>query len=132
MKTNTSKVLMSEVLKGQIDSVDENFVDELLDAGVFVILNCQSNVENKTLSGVLRSVLFDEVPELELRLEISSALDLVKINNLSILSVQLQHGASNTVDIPGPFKIKAARIEELDVPNQLCVLSLQLLRSRKM
>lgn len=131
MKTNTSKVLMSETLKGQINELDQELYDDLINNGVFVTIKYQSITDKKEVSGVLRSVLFDETPELELRIEISSALSIVKTNNLTISNFQLQHGEIETVDVPGPFIVKAARIEDLDVPNQLCVLSLQLIRSKR-
>lgn len=131
LKADPSRVLMSDMLKGQVPDLDSEVFDNLAGGGIYVVIDRRVAGQQLPLSGVLRSVLFDEVPELEMRVELAEALAVVQANELSFEGVELQHGEKTTVQMPGPFKIKAARIQEIDVPNQLCVLALQLHRVKK-
>lgn len=127
IKANTSRILMSDTLKEQLPELESDAAEELQDRYVHVVADRRINKQQHPLAGLLVSVLFDVTPEIEIRVELSEALKTVKAEQLLFNSFELQHG-DETVQVPGPFKVKAARIEDIDVMNQTSVLSLQLQR----
>lgn len=131
LKADPSKILMSETLKGQLPDLGDEVFDNLANGGIYVVMDRRVAKQQQPLAGVLRSVLFDVVPEVEMRVELAEALAVVQAQDLVIEGVELQHGEETTVKMPGPFTVKAARIQEIDVPAQLCVLALQLQRVKK-
>lgn len=131
IQADTSRILMSDALQGQLADLTDEAYDSLAGAGVYVIVDRRVGGQQLPLAGVLRSVLFDVTPELEMRVQLEEALAVVQATDLTIGEVELQHGEKTTVKMPGPFTIKAARIEDIDVPGQLCVLLLQLHRVKK-
>ena len=71
-----------------------------------------------------------------MKVEVSEALRTINHRQIIIIkSLELQLGDDNdeispmTVEMIGPFTIKAARIQEINPMNQTCVLALQLQRS---
>lgn len=132
LKANPSKILMSESLRGQIPDVEDGGdpIDQLSGQAVFAIVDRRIGGQAFPVSGLLRSVLFDSEPELEISIELHEALATVKAQSVLIGGFELHHGET-TVEVPGPFEIKAARIQEIDVPRQLCVIAMQLQRVKK-
>lgn len=131
IKPDTSRVLMSDTLKKVLPDLDGDNMSQLVGEGIYVVADRRVGGQQLPLAGVLRSVLFDIVPEIEMRIELSEALAVVQTEGLTFESFELHHGEQTTVKLPGPFTVKAARIEEIDVPAQLCVLLLQLQRVKK-
>lgn len=129
LKPNVSRILMSDILKDQVPELESDAVDELQKQYVHVIADRRIGGQQVPIAGLLVAVLFDITPELEFRVELGEALATVKAEQLSIHSFELQHG-DVTVPVPGPFMVKAARIQDVDVFNQTCVLSLQLQRAK--
>lgn len=123
---------MSEALRGALPDLDEGVdVDPLVGEGVYVIADRSTGggTSNVPLTGVLRSILFDTCPEVEMRIELAEAFAVVQAHDLVFRGFELHHGQA-TVRLPGPFTVKAARIEEIDVQAQLCVLLLHLQRKK--
>ena len=129
IKAETSRVLMSDVLKGRVpeDLEDEavaGAVDVLEKEVVSVIANVQVGTGKATaVCGILRSVLFESEPELEFRVTLDDALSIVEAQQLQFLGFELHHG-DRVIKGPGPLLIKGARIDDIDAPNGLCTLSL--------
>lgn len=132
LKPDTSHILMSETLK---DQLPEGEVDDPLaqfsGTAVYVVADRCIGGQRAPLTGLLRSVLFGAEPEIKIMVELSEALATVNAENMQILGIELQHGQETTIPIPGPFVVKAACIDNIDVVQQSCILSLQLLRVKK-
>jgi|SRR5579885_790021 len=133
IKAETSRVLMSDVLKGRVpeeleDEAVAGAIDALEKSVVNVIAKIQIGEGKATaVCGILRSVLFETEPELEFRVTLDDALAIVEAQSLQFLGFELQHD-KRTIKCPGPFLIKGARIDDIDAPNGLCTLSLGLKR----
>lgn len=136
IKAETSKVLMSDVLRGRVTEEIEDeatlaAADALERSVVSVVANMQAGQGKSTaVCGILRSVLFETEPELEFRVPLDDALNVIEAENLKLLGFELHHG-DRTVKIPGPFLIKGARIDDIDALNSLCILMLGLKRPPK-
>jgi hypothetical protein len=136
IKAETSKVLMSDVLRGRVpeDLEDEavaTAADTLQGSVISVIANVQVGRGVTTpVCGILRSVLFENEPELEFRLTLDDALAMVSTEGLQFLGFELHYG-DKQIKSPGPYTIKGARIDDIDAANGLCVLSLGLKRPPK-
>ncbi len=131
LKTDPTKILMSDALRGQLPELESDEIDQLSSQYVHVVVDRWVGQQQIPLIGLLKSVLFDLEPELEIKVELKEALSVVKARDLRVEGFELQHGEDETVTVPGPFNIKAARIEDINAQMQTCVLSLQLLRAKK-
>ncbi len=126
MKPDTSHVLMSETLRGNVPELeDTEHVDVPRGKHVIVIAEKVVGPTTTGLIGILRGVLFDVEPEIEIRIELKEALDVIEANNLLFKRFELHH-EERIVNIPGPFKVKAARIDDISAQDQLCTISLHL------
>ena len=134
IRPETARVLMSEALKGHLPEPDEDGDYDQFSAmagnAVYVVIDRRLSGQSTPLSGLLRSVLFDAEPELEVMIELSEALAVVKAENMSIEGFELHHGNDTTVTVPGPFTLKAAMIQDIDVMQQSCIIALQLQRKK--
>lgn len=130
-RADTARILMSEALRGQLPELESEMAEQLRGQYVHVLAARRVGGQQLPLVGLLRTVLFDTHPEIEFKVELSEALATVKANDLSFDGFELQHGEETTLDIPGPFTVKAARIQEIDPATQTCVLALQLQRVKK-
>lgn len=129
MKFDNSHVLMSEVLRGQVPSLEgEHPVDQLAHQHVVVIAEKVVGGKAEGMVGILRGILLGTDPEIEFRAELREALEILKATNLSFNRFELHLGESLVVPIPGPFIVKAARIDEISPSDQLCTLGLHLSR----
>lgn len=134
MKADTSNVLMSDVLKGQIPELDDSTVEAIAREGekyVTVVAERVIGSGTDAMIGVLRGILLGSDPEIEFRCDLSEALVLLKATNLSFNKFELHHGAEDIVTIPGPFIVKAARVDEISPRDQMCTLGLHLARSAR-
>lgn len=131
LKPDPSRILMSDALKGQLPELESEIADQLHGQYVHVVADRRIGGQQLPLAGLLRTVLFDTHPEIEFKVELSEALATVKANDLSFEGFELQHGEETTLNIPGPFAVKAARLQEIDPTTQTCVLALQLHRVKK-
>jgi hypothetical protein len=129
LKADNSRMLMSDILKDRVD--DANQIEKFVEEAICVVVDRRIDMEKLPLTGILKTVMFDTEPEIEIMVEISEALLTISSGNLEILGIELQHGIKTTVPMPGPFQIKAARIHDVDVINQTCTLALHLQRKKK-
>lgn len=128
VKADPSRILMSDVLKGQVPELEgEVPVDPFRGKHVIVIAQKTVGTKQEGVIGILRGVLFDVEPEIELRIDLKEALDIVEGHNLSFNKFELHHD-QRVVELPGPFVVKAARIDDISVLDQLCTVSLHLKR----
>ncbi len=128
LKANPSKILMSDALKGQLPDFEDEKVARMSEQYVHVIIDRWVADKPVPLVGLLRSVLFDTEPELDVKVDLIEALEVVKSTDLMIKGFELQHGADTTISVPGPFSVKAARIDNIDAMTSTCILMLQLQR----
>ena len=125
MHADPSHVLMSDVLKGQVSELDDVTVEQLKSEHVIVIGDMCIGPKRTAIMGILRGVLFDVDPEIEFRINLEEALGIIQASELSFAKFQLHHGV-RIVEMPGPFLVKAARLDEIDATTQLCTLGLHL------
>lgn len=131
MKADTNHVLMSDVLKGQVPELEgEHPVDQLHGKHVIVITERVIGDKVDGMVGILRGLMLGENPEIEFRCDIKEALAILKANSLSFNRFELHHG-EDVVPVVGPFIVKAARIDEIVVQDQLCTLGLHLQRQAR-
>jgi len=132
MHANTSHVLMSDSLRGQVPELEgEERPDPF--QGKHVVVIAEKVVGNSTsgLIGVLRGIHLGVEPEIEFRIDLGEALGLIQAQDLSFTGFELHHGESTVVKIPGPFIVKAARIDEISPADQLCTIGLHLMKQRR-
>lgn len=122
---------MSETLRGQLPELESDIAEQMHGNYVHVVADRRIGGQQVPLAGLLRTVLFDTQPEIEFKVELSEALATVQANDLVFEGFELQHGEETSLPMPGPFKVKAARIQEIDPVTQTCVLALQLQRVKK-
>jgi hypothetical protein len=127
LKTDPSRVLMSDVLKGQVPELEgEAGLDPVSGKHVIVVAEKVTNGSKKEgLVGILRSVLFDVEPEIEFRIDLTEALNIVEAQRLAFGGFELHHEA-RVIPMPGPFVVKACRIDDISAQDQLCTISLHL------
>ena len=133
LKPDTSRILMSNALKGQVPELESEMVEQMQGQYVHVVADRRIGGQQLPLAGLLRTVLFDTSPEIEIKVELIEAIRTVKANDLVFGGFELQHGEEEDggLSMPGPFSVKAARIQEIDPATQTCVLALQLQRVKK-
>ncbi len=119
---------MSDQLRGQVPGLDDEQLDELTSDFVQVFGDRYFGEERSPMTGVLKTVLFDKEPEIEFTTALEQALASVSKEGLRFEGFELHHG-DTTVPIPGPFRVKAARIHDIDHVRQTCVFALSLQRS---
>ena len=126
VQPDTSNILMSDVLKGNVPALDETTVEAMpQDRHVVVVADKVTASKREGLVGILRGVLFDADPEIGFRVELDEAMKLIEEPGVSFASFELHHG-ERVVKMPGPFTIKTARIDDISAQDQLCTISLQL------
>ncbi len=131
MKADPSRILMSDTLRGQVLDLDNaDDVDDLAHRYVTVVAARRLAGQLNPMTGILRTVLFDIEPEIEFRVELSDAFDLVQADKQTFDCFELHHG-TRIVNLVGPFTAKAARIQEIDVRDQMCVIALHLNRTKR-
>jgi len=133
LKPDATRILASESLRERLPDIEDGGdpFDQIAGQAVYVVIDRRIANQKKPLSGVLRSVLFGSEPELEVMVELSEALATVKAEQLEFFGIELHHGEEMTVPMPGPWTIKAARIDDIDVVRQSCILGVQLTRVKK-
>lgn len=129
IQADPSHVLMSDVLRGQIPALEGEGSTDQLD-GKHVVVVAQKVVGQKTegLIGILRGALLGTDPEIELRIDLKEALEIIRAPGLSFTGFELHHGEDLVIPIPGPFIVRAARIDEISAQDQLCTLGLHLVK----
>ena len=131
MKAETSKVLMSEVLRGRVPEEIENEAAQSIENGmVTVLIQVQRGPKRTSIPGILRSVLFEAEPELEAKVELDEALNIIEAKDLQLLGFELHHG-DRVIQVPGPFWVKGTRIDEINPLDGMCLLMLGLKRPPK-
>jgi len=131
LKAQSPTLMMSEALKGRLTD-DDGVVGEDTPPVLAVTVVAVIKVGDKqtAIVGLLRSALFDtDTPELEFKVQLSDALDFVAAKSLLFQGFELHHGATCAVAVEGPFIVKGARIDDINVVEQLCVLCLGLERT---
>jgi len=130
MKVDTSHVLMSDVLRGQVPDLDEQIeanTQDLARKHVLVVAEKTVGAHVSGIVGILRGALLGPEPEIEFRCQINEALDIIEASSLVFNKFELHHD-ERVLSVPGPFTVKAAKIDEISAQDQLCTLGLHLSR----
>lgn len=129
IKADPARLMMSEALKGAVPQLEN---DEVL--GDEFVVTAEGWMKDGSIAGALRSVLFDPKPEIEFRVLLDAAFDVVEAQGLVFTRFTIQR-QDRAIELQGPFTVKAARISEIDADvnpdTQMCVLALSLQRDKK-
>ena len=129
IKPATERVLMSDVLRGQVPEIEDDQPIEPAIAGEGVIVIAHKLTGGATkeegMVGILRGIHLGKEPEIEFRVELKEALDVIEAKGLSFPMFELHHG-ERIIQIPGPFIVEAARLDEIMIAEQMCTLGLHL------
>ena len=126
VKADATRLLMSDVLKGNVADVEDQ-VEQLGLMTTYVIIDRVVDNEMVPFSGTMRGIVFsDRIEEVELRIGLDDATDILEKGTFRIASVLIQVGESDIRTFKGPYYTNKIRIDEIDAPSQLCVLGLQL------
>jgi len=126
---NTSKVLMSDVLKGNVQEVDdEQNIDDLKNRFMTGVLIVQNPVDFNSLVGSISTCLFDTHYEFEIRVIMEDAFLAMK-HWLTVKFTSMEiHYNEDVITVDGILSISAIRIQEIDPGRQTCVLAMKLLK----
>lgn len=124
------RVLMSDTLKGHVPSLEEDIdkFEEVQSKHVVVVAEKISGAQRTGLVGILRGVSLGVETEIEFRIDLREALEVIETPGLSFGRFALCHGEDKEIEIPGPFLVKEARIHDISVKDQLCTLGLHLVK----
>lgn len=131
MEADTSRVLMSDSLKGQIPDIEEE-QQSLIDRLIGVTATWKSgDLDDRTIFGSLRTFLMNkngDFRELELRVLLDDALDMVSVVDVVFTKIELKHG-ERTLKSEG-LSLVETRIIDIEVNSepQMCTLALGLMR----
>ena len=137
-KAHTSRILMSDVLKGimpeDVDATDD--VAAVAQNFTIVILGCCIRGDETPMVGTLDSVMFQEhILELSVKVELDTALAMLKAApclsggpvDVRFNFVELHNGEDITRFEPdGGMSIKGVRVEQVDHHRRMCMLLLNL------
>lgn len=132
MEQEVSTILMSEALRGQVSEEIENEASAIEQNIVTTIVQVQIAAKKTAIVGILRSVLVENEPELEFKVQLDEALALVEAyrpltEKIVVFGFELHHG-ERVIQVEGPFAIKGARVDEISPNDGMCILSLGLRR----
>ena len=129
VKPENSRLLMSEALKGRLPAeLEDEAAETLGNQAISAVIKLKIGDKSTAVIGILRSVLFEKEPELEARVALDDAFNIVSSQNVTFLGFELHYGEKAVVKVDGPFVVKGVRLDEVDALNQLCLLSLGLKR----
>jgi len=121
------RVLASEELLDQVPELSQmqSIMDELL---LVYMKDCNSDLE---ITGPASSVLVSDAPEIEIKMSISSAYEVLQSKeSISIDSIKMAH-KKKLINIDGNYRIDAAKILDINVDSQTCILAIGLKNSEK-
>lgn len=129
VRPDNSKILMSEALRGRLpDEYEDESMQPTVAEGVTAIVRITAGVKEKmTLVGAFRSALFEKEPEIEFRVHLDEALDLVSAKDPEVDGFEI-HKGERVVKVDGPFLLKGTRIDEVAPGSDMCLLALGLKR----
>jgi hypothetical protein len=128
--TSDDRILASPELADQIPDIQLDQIDILSTRMALVVADRVVAGKQLPITGILVSVLFDAKPEIEIKVQIDDALSVVEVQKQHFNSFEI-HKGERVVPLAGPFTVTAARIQDIDVKTEMCVLSMQLERQAK-
>lgn len=130
---NVERVLMSDTLRGQVPSLEEhdNDIEHMQLKHVVVVADKHVGANRSGLIGILRKIELGIETKIEIRIDLSEALDVIEAAGLFFGGFELCHGEERIVKIPGPYIVKCANICDISVPDQLCTLGLDLVKQAR-
>lgn len=129
MEADSSRVLMSDELRGQIPDIEEQ-QQLMIDRLVSVTAKWRSgSPEEHIVVGSLRTFLMGKgsLREIEFRVLLEDALDIASTADVSFTSIELKHG-ERTLRSEGRDLVEARIIDiEVNTEPQMCTLALGLM-----
>jgi hypothetical protein len=126
---NDSKIMVSEELLQQLPELSEESLNPVLKSIALVYFHDEFN--DFELSGPVFSFTVTEEPEIELKVDLKTAIDVLsKKDSLNFDRVSLLHKDA-VINLDGSLCVFAARIFELDFEKQTCILMLWLKNNKK-
>lgn len=131
----TDKLLMSDVLQGQVPELEGDGATQLASGFVIAIINVSTGVDSRGIVGTLRGLKRTQDgsgEEISVRTPLGDAvgvIDAVANPRVSVSSIELHVGEDIVRFIKpdsGLFAVTEAEILEIDYPRQVCVLNLKL------
>ena len=122
---NEDKLMMSDELVGQVANLEDEELNKLISHLVLVSMkDLSTEIE---ISGPAAAILFSGEPEVEIKMSISSAINVManKSNLNRIDSIKVLHDGI-VASIEGEFYVDLAKILDINVDEQTCLLALGL------
>lgn len=122
---NEDKLMMSDELVGQVPDLEDEELNNLINNLVLVSMkDAASGIE---ISGPAAAILFSGEPEVEVKMNIAAAINVManKSNLTKIDSVKVLHNGI-VASIEGEFYVDLAKILDINVDEQTCLLALGL------
>lgn len=122
---NEDKLMMSDELVGQVANLEDEELNKLISHLVLVSMkDASTEIE---ISGPAAAILFSGEPEVEIKMSISSAINVManKSNLNRIDSIKVLHDGI-VASIEGEFYVDLAKILDINVDEQTCLLALGL------
>lgn len=122
---NEDKLMMSDELVGQVANLEDEELNKLISHLVLVSMkDLSTEIE---ISGPAAAILFSGEPEVEIKMSISSAINVManKSNLNRIDSIKVLHDGI-VASIEGEFYVDLAKILDINVDEQTCLLAIGL------
>lgn len=117
-----TELMMSSELQGQIPDLEE----QAGDFGNLAVVLCKVPGQEDAFHSVLIGVTSGDRPELEVRTDLKTALDLFKNRaDITFSEIQIIHQES-TIELGGPFMITDIKLHTVDQTRQSCTLKFNL------
>lgn len=128
--SENDRILASADIADRIDDVDQ--IDRLAASYVIVVIDRRVAGEMRPISGILNSVLLDEKIELDVKIQLTDALDVLQTTGTQrIVGFELHHGERIVPVNKGTMMIVAARLQDIEPKTQMCSLAMQLAPERR-
>lgn len=126
---NDDKLMMSEELVGQVPELEDEEINKLINH--LVLVSIEDGNTGLEIAGPAAAVLFSEEPELEIKMSIAAAVNVLvnkpRLNDIKSIKV-LHEGVMASVE--GDFYVDLAKILDINLDEQTCLLALGLKKNQ--
>ena len=122
---NDDTLIMSEELVGQIPDLDEENLGRLISNLIIVSIHDENT--GFEISNPVSAILFSNEPEIEFKISIAEAINILtnKEKLHKIPSIKILHDNKVSI-IEGEFYLDLAKILDINLNDQTCILALGL------
>jgi len=120
---NESTIMMSSELQGLIPDLED---EPVFDHGKLAVVLCQVVGQDKPIKGNLVGVSTYDHPDIELKIDITTALEILKnMADITFENIQVIY-LDASVSLGGPFMINGIKVRDVDQSKRDCTLCLKL------